>query len=219
MNFILRTLMLVLICLSCAIAADLNGRVVSVADGDTFTLLTSENQQFRIRLAEIDAPESGQPYGKSSKQALSRLIFGKDVRVVIQATDRYGRIVGRPYLDSVDVSEEMVRLGAAWVYPDYVIDQALFDIENEARAASRGVWGLHQSQRVEPWNWRRGLGSAGHLPTGCMIKGNINRKGDQIYHAPGTRSYGATRIDESKGERWFCNKQDAENAGWRAPRN
>jgi micrococcal nuclease len=72
----------------------LEGRVVAIADGDTFTLLTSDKQQIKIRLAEIDAPESGQPYGNKSKQALSGLIFGKDVRVAVQTTDRYGRTVG-----------------------------------------------------------------------------------------------------------------------------
>ncbi len=81
MNRILR-LQIVLLALSPALfAADLSGGVVGIADGDTFTLLTSDKQQVKIRLAEIDAPESGQPYGNKSKQALSGLLFGKDVRV------------------------------------------------------------------------------------------------------------------------------------------
>jgi len=200
-------------------AADLSGRVVGISDGDTFTLLTSEKQQVKIRLAEIDAPESSQPYGNKSKQALSGLIFGKDIRVVVQTTDRYGRTVGRPYIGKLDVCEEMVRVGAAWVYRQYVIDESLFDVENDARAARRGIWGLSESEQVEPWNWRRGLNSSGKTPEGCNIKGNINSKGDHIYHAPGTRSYGATKINESKGERWFCSEEEARATGWRAPRN
>jgi len=201
------------------LAADLNGRVVGISDGDTFTLLTSDTHQIKIRLAEIDAPESGQPYGNKSKQVLSGLIFGKDVRVIVQTTDRYGRTVGRPYIGNLDVCEEMVRVGAAWVYKQYVVDRSLFDVENEAREAKRGLWGLSEAQRVQPWNWRRGLTNSGEAPDGCNIKGNINSKGDKIYHTPGTRSYGATRIKESKGEHWFCTEEEARAAGWRAPRN
>ncbi len=219
MNWILR-LQIVLLALSPAVfAADLSGRVVGIADGDTFTLLTSDKQQVKIRLAEIDAPESSQPYGNKSKQALSGLIFGKDVRVVVQTTDRYGRTVGRPYVGNLDVCEEMVRVGAAWVYRQYVVDESLFDVENDARAARRGIWGLSEAQQVEPWNWRRGLNRTGAIPDGCNIKGNINSKGDHIYHVPGRSSYGATKINELNGERWFCSEADAIAAGWRAPRN
>jgi hypothetical protein len=174
--------------------------------------------QKRLLLAEIDAPESGQPYGNKSKQALSGLIFGKDVRVDVQTTDRYGRTVGRPYVGELDVCEEMVRVGAAWVFRQYVVDESLFDLENDAREARRGIWGLSESEQVEPWNWRRGLNRTGAIPDGCNIKGNINSKGDKIYHAPGMSSYGATRINESKGERWFCSEAEALASGWRVPR-
>lgn len=202
-----------------AVGEELSGKVISIADGDTFTLLADDKSQVSIRLAEIDAPENGQPYGNRSKQALSGLIFGKRVEVQVQTKDRYGRTVGRPHIGDLDVCEEMVRSGSAWVYREYVIDRGLFALENHAREAKRGIWGLTESQRVEPWNWRRGLESGGSTPEGCLIKGNINSKGDKIYHAPGMSSYGATRINELKGERWFCSSEQAKAAGWRAPRN
>ena len=56
-------------------------------------------------------------------------------------------------------------------------------------------------------------------PGECQIKGNINGKGDRIYHVPGSRHYSQTRINESKGEQWFCSEAEAKEAGWRAPRN
>lgn len=74
-----------------ALAADLTGRVVGVSDGDTITLLTSENKQVKVRLAEIDTPESKQPWGTKAKQALSDMVFKRDVRVVVATTDRYGK--------------------------------------------------------------------------------------------------------------------------------
>jgi hypothetical protein len=49
----------------------------------------------------------------------------------------------------------------------------------------------------------------------CLIKGNINSKGEHIYHMPAQRYYDKTQIDESKGERWFCTEQEAVGAGWR----
>src|SRR5690606_3450842 len=52
----------------------------------------------------------------------------------------------------------------------------------------------------------------------CLIKGNINRRGDRIYHVPGTHAWEATRIDRTRGERWFCSEEEARAAGWRAPR-
>lgn len=199
-------------------AADIDGKVISIADGDTFTLLTADKEQIKIRLAEIDAPESGQPYGNKSKQALSNLVFGNDVRVEVQTTDRYGRTVGRPYVGDLDICAEMVRIGAAWAYREYLIDKSLLTVESEAKANNRGLWGLSEAKHVEPWNWRRGLESGGGTPEGCVIKGNINSKGDRIYHSPGSSSYGATQINESKGERWFCSEAEAKAAGWRAPR-
>jgi len=200
-------------------AENLSGRVVAISDGDTFTLLTVDKHQIKIRLAEIDAPESAQPYGNRSKQALSGLIFGKDVRVAVQTIDRYGRTVGRPYVGDLDVSEEMIRSGAAWVYRQYVIDKGLFEIESEAQAARRGLWALPEAEQIAPWDWRRGLNNSVERSDNCNIKGNINSKGDHIYHSPGSRSYGATKINESKGERWFCSEEEAKAAGWRAPRN
>src|SRR5438874_1326064 len=77
----------------------LTGHVVRVADGDTVTILDSNNTQHRIRLQGIDAPESHQAFGMQSKQSLSRLIFDKDVTVEYDKTDRYGRIVGKIILD------------------------------------------------------------------------------------------------------------------------
>ena len=78
------------------LAAEYSGRVVAISDGDTLTLLVPDGtsyQQVKIRLGEIDTPESKQPYGTRARQALSDLVFGKQTRVVVQDTDRYGRKV------------------------------------------------------------------------------------------------------------------------------
>ena len=132
-----------------------NGRVVGITDGDTLTLLVDGKRQIKVRLAEIDAPEGGQPYGNRSKQELSALTFNKEARVSVQDTDRYGRTVGRVFVGSVDVSAEMIRRGAAWVFRKYAKDVSLFKLEDEARRNKRGLWSLPESEHVPPWEWRK----------------------------------------------------------------
>lgn len=138
-----------------ASAEAINCRVVGVHDGDTLTCLTAAKQQLKIRLAEIDTPESKQPYGNRAQQSLAGMVFGKDVRLEVQDTDRYGRKVARVYTGSTDVNAEQVRLGSAWVYRQYLKDRSLLSLEDEARQAKRGLWALPESERQPPWEWRR----------------------------------------------------------------
>jgi endonuclease YncB( thermonuclease family) len=137
-----------------ALAAELTGRVVGITDGDTLTVLDDARRQTKVRLAEIDTPESRQPYGNRARQVLSDLAFGKSVRVVVQNTDRYGRTVGRIHAGAVDVNAEMVRQGAAWVYRQYSRDPSLLRLEQQAREARRGLWALPEAERIPPWEWR-----------------------------------------------------------------
>lgn len=135
------------------------GRVVGVADGDTITVLDSLNQQHKIRLAGIDAPEKAQPYGQRSKQSLSDLVFGKSVTVDIDKKDKYRRWVGKVLVDGTDANLEQVRRGLAWHYKAYEADQPLWDRVTYARAKKvaqerrRGLWG--DSQPIPPWEHRQ----------------------------------------------------------------
>jgi micrococcal nuclease len=131
------------------------GRVVAISDGDTLTILDSSKRQIKVRLAEIDTPESKQPYGTRSKQELSKLAFNKTAVVKAQSTDRYKRVVGRVYVGSVDVNAELVRRGSAWVYRQYAKDKKLFLLEDQARKKRVGLWSLPESERTPPWEWRK----------------------------------------------------------------
>lgn len=155
-----------------ALAEQLSGKVIGISDGDTLTLLTESKQPVKIRLAEIDTPESGQPYGSRARQALSDLAFGKQARVAVTDRDRYGRTVGRVYVGEKDVNAELVRQGAAWVYRQYAHDKALFTLEEEARRMQRGLWALPEAQRVPPWEWRR----AGKQPLQTRTDGTATRQ-------------------------------------------
>ena len=125
---------------------------MGVTDGDTVTVLRGR-EQVKVRLAEIDAPERKQPFGQRSRQSLAEMVFRQDVLVIEQGKDRYGRSVGRLQLGSLDANAEQVRRGMAWVFDRYVKDRSLYDLQNEARQAKRGLWA--DPAPVEPWEWRR----------------------------------------------------------------
>lgn len=154
----LSSILLVLLC-HFVCAQQYSGRVVAIADGDTFTFLTAENRQIKVRLAEIDTPEKAQPYGTKAKQALSDLIYGQEVRVIEANVDRYGRLVGHAYVRNVHVNRKMVQEGMAWVYRQYMHDKSLLIDEQQARALKRGLWSLTSHDQVPPWEWRRGVKS------------------------------------------------------------
>jgi len=135
-------------------AENITGKIVDVADGDTATLLTSNNNQIRIRLNCIDAPEKSQDFGQRSKRSLIDLIAGEYVRVQKHDVDRYGRTIGTIYLNGTDINLTQVKKGLAWVYDKYCRDKTYYSAEKRARGANIGLWS--QPNPIEPWNYRRG---------------------------------------------------------------
>ena len=104
----IKSFLLILGCLlflNVTYSKEYRGKVVALADGDTFTLLTVDKQQVKVRLSEIDAPEKAQPFGSRSRQALSDLVFSREVLVVQDDIDRYGRLVGQVYFDGIHVNK------------------------------------------------------------------------------------------------------------------
>ena len=90
-----------------------------------------------------------------AKEVLFDLVFGKEVIVKVQDIDRYERYVAKIYVNELDVSREMVRQGAAWVFRQYLRDKSLLAVEAEAKKAMLGLWSLPESQNISPWEWRR----------------------------------------------------------------
>jgi len=111
-----------------SIADILNGRVVGLSDGDTVTVLDASNTQFKIRLMGIDAPEKKQAFGNRSKESLSALIFNKQVSVEYNKKDKYGRIVGKIFVDGADANLEQVKAGMAWHYKQYQKEQSMDEL-------------------------------------------------------------------------------------------
>ncbi len=146
----MRALILLLVLVfNVAHAEEFTARIIVVIDGDT-VVIRRAGGLLKIRLAEIDAPEKGQPFGEESKQSLSEMVLRKQVTVVSRAVDKYGRMVANLSLNGLDVNTEQVRRGMAW---EYHSGKELAALQEEARNASRGLWA--QSNPIPPWDWRK----------------------------------------------------------------
>lgn len=173
-----------------------------------------------MRLHGIDAPELKQicrePSGqmvKCGRYAAAYLLeLVKDHEVVCRGNsqDRYDQWLLICFLDDMDINGEMVRAGWAVAY-EYLSGRYM-ETEKNAKSSGVGIWGM---EFVPPAQWRRGVRLADvsdQKP--CLIKGNIGLTGERTYFLPGSNWYDETRVDESKGERWFCDEEEARGAGW-----
>ena len=92
--------------------SDFDATVVKVYDGDTVTLTSPDRDfTFPLRLLNIDAPEMNEG-GEEAKEWLTKRILGKDVKIIIDPSQRvgkYGRLLGRIFHMGMDVSEEMLQ--------------------------------------------------------------------------------------------------------------
>ena len=125
---------------------------IRVVDGDTIRA-EANGKEIKIRLIEIDAPEMNQPFGVQSKIFLNRLLNKKNVTLISQGEDRYGRTLGEIYADGENANTLMIRSGFAWVYDRYVKDSSLYVYQDQARAKNLGLW--QAKDPIAPWVWRK----------------------------------------------------------------
>jgi endonuclease YncB( thermonuclease family) len=194
-------------------AVTLSGQA-RVVDGDTL-IVAGE----RIRLFGIDAPELRQmcdPSGRNwacgawASEVLAELTAHGVLKCTALDRDRYGRTVARCTASGRDIGAQMVQAGAATAYVQYSKDYV--PQEAAAKAEARGMW---SGAVAVPSDYRK-VEKRQAAPLSCAIKGNINAKGNRIYHMPGQRDYDATRISPAKGEGFFCSEAEARAAGFRA---
>ncbi len=192
---------------------------VHVIDGDTLKV-----DGKTIRIFGIDAPEAGQSCrkpgggtwqcGQAAISQMEKAAAEGDVTCDDRGLDVYGRTLAVCKVSGLDLGRLMVKEGLAWAFRRYSEDYV--GVEDEARAAAAGVW---EQETEAPWDFRQNRWdvAAQKAPEGCPIKGNINRKGEHIYHAPWSPWYSRTKVSVENGERWFCDEGEAIKAGWRAP--
>jgi micrococcal nuclease len=122
--------------------------VNKVIDGDTL-----ECDRMRIRLCGIDSMEKSQPFGKDATAKLTQLALNKNVRVVTNATDAYGRIIAEVWLNNRLLNAEILRAGLGYKYGSCPTQRTVFaDAENYAIVNKIGVW---QSEQIRPWEYRK----------------------------------------------------------------
>jgi endonuclease YncB( thermonuclease family) len=198
--------------------------IARVIDGDTIEIAGT-----RIRLEGIDAPEGDQQCtqagggtwrcGQVATAEMQRLVGPTPVRCDSRGTDRYGRMLAICFSGATDINAEMVRRGFAWAFVKY--SSVYVAEEADARGRSVGIW---QAPTMTAWDHRanRWVQASDSTPRNgasadCVIKGNITGSG-RIYHMPWSPWYAKVRIETDKGERWFCDENEAVAAGWRPVR-
>ena len=157
---------ILLLTFSGSVYADISGKVVAVTDGDTIKVLDSNSVQHKVRLTGIDAPEKAQPFGNASRNYLASMVAGKSVRIESSKTDRYGRVLGKVWVQpsdcsscgkTLDANHAQILSGLAWWYRYYAKEQPPEDrgryesAEDEAKKRRLGLWS--ESNAIPPWAW------------------------------------------------------------------
>ena len=159
------TITVFLMVLNCY-AQRITGKVIRVSDGDSFTLLTDNNHEVRIRLYGIDCPEKEQPYSKAAKEFTGNILKVGAVEVEQKDIDRYNRIVGIVIVaDSINLNEQLLKKGFAWHYQYYDNNPMWTAYERIARESKQGLW--KEPNPISPWQWRKGVRSEDadkHIP-------------------------------------------------------
>jgi endonuclease YncB( thermonuclease family) len=136
-----------------AFAETISGRVVTVVDGDTLTVLDAAKQRHRVQLAGIDAPEPGQPFYTRAARSLAAICYKKPASLETERKDASGPVVAKVKCAGVDANGEQVRRGMAWTSKAYSpIGSALYEQEAYARLRQLGLWS--RPEPVPPWEWR-----------------------------------------------------------------
>ncbi|MDA3840207.1 MAG: thermonuclease family protein [Patescibacteria group bacterium] len=209
-------------------------QIENVIDGDTLKIKYQDGKTDRLRLLSINAPEIDECYGKESKKALEKLIKNQELRFDkdISGLDIYDRLLRYITIISPDPKEDntlvnyyLVRNGFAFHYsnpPDNRYKDMLISAQREAKKEKLGMWEAcdYNKSKEEEDNTNEREKDSGPTDPNCIIKANISEKGyGKTYLIPGCDNYNSVKIDEKKGEAYFCTEKEAQKAGFRKATN
>ncbi len=193
--------------------------IEQVVDGDTVII----EDNIRVRLLGIDAPEMDQCFGEKAKKELTKLLLGQQVILEKDqtATDNYERLLRYVVLrnDNPEANDELinnvlVRKGyakALYIKPNRRYLSLLQSSQAEAEKDKVGMWGTCDYKVTT--NPEREEDSA-PFDKECVIKGSIGKSYEKSYFVPGCPNYKRVKVDSRKGEKWFCSVEEAEADGW-----
>lgn len=127
------------------------GKVVSVHDGDSLTLLLRNGDKIRVRLAECDANELDQPFGYEAKEFTENHLLNRTIEIKQVAIDKYKRHVCKVYINGQYFDKELVLAGWAVVYRKYA-SYDMYNAELEAKNKGVGIW---SQEEIMPFKWRK----------------------------------------------------------------
>lgn len=176
-------------------------RVTSVYDGDTFWIKSGD----RVRLLGINAPDLGKCKSEEAREALSKLVLNKVIKLTEEKREAYGRRMGLVYVDGLLVNEEIAKLGFAKL--NYDPSSQSEKIKLAGQNASKNKIGIFGPECKKTINNDSNID--------CKIKGNIDKStGTRLYHLPTCRHYKYIVLDLDTDENYFCSEQDAQKAGF-----
>lgn len=206
--------------------------VIKVVDGDTLDVSINGINE-RLRLIGINTPETVDPrkpvecFGKEASDKSKEMLSGKKVILESDSSqgerDKYGRLLRYVFLeDGTNFNLYMIKNGYAYEYTyntPYKYQSEFKQAQIEAKNNNSGLWKASCDTKESTIVTNTTTTTNDTNSGTCTIKGNINTKGEKIYHMIGCGSYSSTFIDETKGEKWFCSEKEAVSAGWRKALN
>jgi len=214
-------LALMLLILPQADLKTINGKVISIKDGDTFSIKDQRGRFYKVRLADVDAPEITQPFGRPAKRLMEDLVLKKVVRINYTQVDKYKRLIGKVFLPNGKIlNEEALKAGLAWHYRvKHPHSTYLEKMEYKAWKKKIGLW--VQEKPIPPWEFRREKRTP-KPPSNkddmdydlILTYGIIGDPKTKIYQWPMCKGYPKNH----KNYILFGNLSDAEVLGYRAAR-
>jgi endonuclease YncB( thermonuclease family) len=134
----------------------LSGRVVGVVDGKTFVIET-ENGRITGTIQYVDVPEPEQPFSRMVREHFRGLVIGKTVTFVPNGFAPTA-LIGKLYLNGLDLGQQLVRDGAAWHVPpdrsgqDADESRTYDSQETMAKVEKRGIWSI--ANMTPAWEFR-----------------------------------------------------------------
>jgi len=175
-------------------------QVVRLVDGDNFVLEDGR----RIRLINVDTPEEGSCFRQESTIISTNLLLNQKVKIETDTNemDRFGRVLAYVFLeDGTFINQKLLEEGVGEFKIDTVNLKYQDILTEAAKNGHDQIKGLWSACAPDP-------------KKGCLIKGNVDKRGKRRYILPQSRYWKNSTIRFDKEDRWFCTEEQAQEAGF-----